>query len=211
MRIRRDSVFIASVLFTIALLCLVPWHWREVTYSREVGSLESLDAGSQLAAREAGQLGVASLVIILIGLIVTWKGYLNRLRWAWLVMFIITWVWAFPLLALPLLTHKIAYTFPEVLYDAMHGTGPPRDWTESVSIFLLMVIALLLPAKSFLFGGETPEPAKRSPRQIGVFAVSVLIVVVALLAWVEFQVYEIPPTAQWENVAPPPPPNSPSR
>ena len=28
MRIRRDSAFIASVLFTMALLCLVPWTWR---------------------------------------------------------------------------------------------------------------------------------------------------------------------------------------
>jgi hypothetical protein len=97
MRIRRDSVFIATVLFTIALLCLIPRHWREVSFSREVGPLESLDAGFQLAAQEAGELGV----IILISLIVTWKGYINRLRWAWLLLFIITWVWAFPLLALP--------------------------------------------------------------------------------------------------------------
>jgi hypothetical protein len=42
-------------------------------------------------------LGVACRAIILIGLIVIWTGYVMRARSAWLVMFVVTWVWAFPL------------------------------------------------------------------------------------------------------------------
>jgi integrase len=38
--------------------------------------------------------------------IVAWTGYLNRIRWAWLVMFIIVWVWAFPVMILPILQQR---------------------------------------------------------------------------------------------------------
>jgi hypothetical protein len=46
-------------------------------------------------------IGSASLAIILIGLVVTWSGFVNRVRWTWFVMFIMVWVWLFPWLILP--------------------------------------------------------------------------------------------------------------
>jgi hypothetical protein len=33
MKIRHDSVFVSSVLFTVALLLLVPWCWNEASAS----------------------------------------------------------------------------------------------------------------------------------------------------------------------------------
>jgi len=41
-------------------------------------------------------LSVACLAVILIGLIITWTGYIKRERWTWFVMFIVVWAWAFP-------------------------------------------------------------------------------------------------------------------
>ncbi len=101
MRIRHDSVFISSVLFTAALLALVPWCWQDalegggvlgvMSRGRHVAYLESRDAGERIAAQAMGDRGIASLTIICIGLIVTWMGYVKRLRWTWFVLLIIVW------------------------------------------------------------------------------------------------------------------------
>lgn len=153
MRIRRDAAFISSILFTIALLCLLPISLRAAMTGRDKRALEALDAGYQAAAQSMGDLGVASLVIISIGLIVTWTGYINKIRWTWLVMFIIVWGWAFPLLLLPL-RYPGPAGLAEWLSDALQQPGPHRATAESILIVLLMVIALILPAKSFLRGTE---------------------------------------------------------
>ncbi|MGH9603899.1 MAG: hypothetical protein ACRD24_16085, partial [Terriglobales bacterium] len=98
MRIRRDVTFVSSVLFTIALLWPMPamlenaWTWRRITFPvTEQVSIQNYYA----------PVGFASLAIIFIGLMVTWTGYIRRVRWTWFVMFTIVWVWAFPVLLLP--------------------------------------------------------------------------------------------------------------
>jgi len=197
MRIRRDSVFISSVLFTIALVCLVP------------GFLQMLDSGFQAEARRTGDLGVASLAIIFVGLIVTWTGYLNRVRWTWFVMFIITWVWAFPLLVLPLLQGTLTLGWAEWLYSAIYQAGSTRDWAESVLIFALMVIALLLPLRAFVRGEKTPARSESpSLRRVGVSVTAVLVIVAAILAWIHTRTYTLTPSElnSWEQFTPPPPP-----
>ena len=107
MRIRRDSVFISSVLFTIALLCLIPPCLANAMTGRSRTALQELDAGFRAAAQLMGELGIVSLAIIFIGLIVTWTGFIKGVRWTWFVMCIIVWAWAFPLLILPFLGHTI--------------------------------------------------------------------------------------------------------
>ncbi len=65
MRIRRDSAFISSVLFTIALLWLVPECWSNAlaggldVYFRPApnGPLQQMDSGSRALAQTLGQLG----------------------------------------------------------------------------------------------------------------------------------------------------------
>jgi len=96
----------------------------------------------ELATRELsillGQCGVASLVLILVVLIVIWKGYVNKLQWTWLVMFVIVVAWYFPLFVLPSLRY-------------VRGFGDLIGWLGSgwVLNLLLMSAALILPVGSF--------------------------------------------------------------
>lgn len=96
-------------------------------------------------------VGELTLALVFIGLIVTWTGYLNRVRWTWFVMFILVSGLAFPLGILPLVTRgKVMLHLPELLADAWKGeVFAARGILEEISIFSLMVIALFLPVKSF--------------------------------------------------------------
>jgi hypothetical protein len=158
MRTRIDSVFISSVLFTVALVCLIPTFWANVITDHDKIWLAKLDDGYRAAARTTSDLSLACLAVILIGLIVVWTGYIKRVRWTWAVMFIVVWVWAFPLLVLPLLGHKRSLSIPEWIYTAVSYPGTARAWAEMVLIFLLMVIALLLPIRSFFLVREKQGP-----------------------------------------------------
>ena len=48
------------------------------------------------------------LAILLIGLIVTWTGFISKVRWAWFVMFVIVWGWALPNLVYPDVVYPIS-------------------------------------------------------------------------------------------------------
>jgi hypothetical protein len=141
LRIRGDVVFVSSVLFTIAFVCLIPVSWRTAQVKQEP-LLQSA--------------GFACLANIFVGLVVTWMGLNKRILWSWWVMFIIVWIGAFPVMVLPILQHK-TITLTEWVYGALGDPGMPRTWAESVLIFILMVVALILPIKALL--------GKRSTRQ----------------------------------------------
>jgi hypothetical protein len=212
MRTRVDSVLISSVLFTIALVCLIPNFWANVITKHDRIWLARLDSGDRLATLTRSDLAVVCLAVILIGLIVIWTGYLRRVRWTWAVMFILVWVWAFPLLVMPILGHPRSLSVPEWIYTAICYPGSARAWAESVLLFLVMVTALCLPVRSFFLIGEVPRPIHRhSPRLIGVSAVTVLLVAIAFSAWVRLSAYEISPAelTSWRQFPTPPPPPSP--
>ena len=214
MRTRADSVFISGVLFTVALVSLIPAALCNALAGRE---LATLDAGFRAEAQTAHDLGIACLVIILIGAIVIWTGYVKRARSGWLVMFIVVWFWAFPLFILPLasaLVHgRIVLTFSETLYDAISEGAGPRSAAESVMIFSLMVIALLLPIRG-LFGDiavERPIP-RPSAKLVGFSAIGVLLIMIMLYVWVRVGVlYEIPASelSSTQRLPSPPPPPRP--
>lgn len=156
MKIRRDSVFISSVLFTVGLFWLMPsflgdaWTWRYTTF----GEINHVTQPNYLAP-----IGFASLAVILIGLIVVWTGFVKRIRWTWFVMSVIVWVWAFPILILPLLQDTVALpSLSEWFSAAVREHGVVRTLTEGILAFSLMVIALILPIKSFFLGRKPPEP-----------------------------------------------------
>jgi len=154
MGIRPDSVLVSSVLFTIALICLIPAGLGNALVGRDKAALAALDAGYRTAAYAMSDLGVACLAIILIGLVVTWTGYIRRVRWTWFVMFIIVWIWAFPLLILPFVGHTMPGTWGEILSDALREPGIRRSFVEMVLNFVLMVIALALSVKSMFLTGS---------------------------------------------------------
>jgi len=126
---------------------------------------ERLDAGERFATQAMGDRGIASLTIISIGLIVTWMGYIRRIRWTWtwFVLLVIVWVWAYPLLSIRLLIFNLSVRWIiELFHGAIYDPYPntPRVLLETMLIFALMLFALILPTKSFLKGGKGPEPAK---------------------------------------------------
>jgi len=138
LRMPGGVVLVSCVLFTLALLMPMP------------NCVEAARANWNVSFQHEG---FACLTISLVGLLVTWTGFRKRIRWAWWVMFVITWVGVFPTRVLPLFQHKWALTPKEWIYSALFESGLPRFWAVSVVIFVLMLISLLLTAKSF-FGTQ---------------------------------------------------------
>jgi len=209
MRIRADLALVSSLLFTIALLNLIPaglWYYSSPT---DVVALARLDAGYRAQLQTWHYLGIASLAIILIGLIVTWTGYMKRARSAWLVMFVVTWVWAFPLFAWPYLRGPRVFTLPEWIFNAIYEPGSPRTAAQLVVTVSLMVVALISPINSFFLARKEPAPIRTlSPGLVGRSAVAVLLILIAGFVWIHAQVYELTPEqlSSWQQLSPPPPP-----
>jgi hypothetical protein len=207
MRVRPDSVFISSLLLTVGLLDLIRpslWHYFSLNHIL----LAPMD---QIGFRAEAQ-SVASLAIILIGLIVVWTGCAKRSRPAWFVMFVIVWFWAFPrfiLSIIPLLIReRSSFTFRELLCDAILGPGFQRDVVELCLAFLLMAIALALPIGRVFVPKKADEPVHLpSRRLVGFSAIGAMIAVIVLFFWLRLGIlYEIP-VAQTNEWPPPPPPN----
>ena len=166
MKIRHDAVAVSSVLFTLAFLMLTPpminsarathqSRFRDVSVEAQAGV-----AWDQVVIPNySAPLGITSLAIIAIGLVVTWAGYIKGLRWTWLVMLVIAWVWALPVLVLPNFSPwgGIALVSPSSLASMTRDglrAGPlsfiARAILKAVLAFLLMVLALVLPLKTFI-------------------------------------------------------------
>ena len=152
MRIRHDVTFVSAILFTIALLAMVP---------SSLSATLALRHGTPpppyyWQLEPIGELGIVSLAMITIGLVVTWTGYLKKARSAWFVLLTIVWGWAFPVMLLPFVLHvNRSITLAEWISGALHDQITPRIFVESVLIFSLMVIALILPIKAFFWSQET--------------------------------------------------------
>ena len=158
MKIRRDTVFISSVLFTIALLWLVPPFIKGALSRYDTSGRQQLDTGWRLYSEMWASFDIASLALVLIGLIVTWAGYIKKVRWTWFVMFVIVWGWFFPALAFPDFVYPLyrgAITIPsfsDLILAGFSKSGMARGIVHEMAIFVLMVIALVLPIKSFFCG-----------------------------------------------------------
>jgi hypothetical protein len=93
--------------------------------------------------------------MVTIGLVVTWAGYVKKARSAWFVLLTITWGWAFPVTLLPFVLHvNRSITPTEWISGALRDPSTPRIFVESVLIFSLMIIALILPIKEFFSSRE---------------------------------------------------------
>ena len=152
---RRDAPFVSSVLLTIALLSLVPMSSRAAMSGRDRNVIEGLDVGYQDSLHAWGHVGEESMALIFIGLIVTWTGFVKAIRSAWFIMFIIVWVWAFPLFFWGFVPNFRWIPFRELISLALRGPGSARASFYAVAHFIPMVIALILPIKSFFGGRKT--------------------------------------------------------
>ncbi len=147
MRIRRGSVFVSSVLLTFSLLPLIPQSLKLACSSRLIQQSEQVRVTNLWVP-----LGFAELALCLVGLIVIWTEYVDGARWAWVSMFIVVWVFAFPVMVLPILqdtqwTRSIAWS--ELLGDALEHAALGRAVVLTFLEFALMMIALFLPIRSF--------------------------------------------------------------
>jgi hypothetical protein len=146
MRVRRDVVSVSSLLFTLSLVALIPHNlnyastWNDRFFPANSGTMEN----------QFAPIGFASLAIVAIGLIVIWTGYVSKVRWTWFVMFVIVWIFAFPLYVLPLIMdiHAGAIDW-SVFPSAIKEPGAARAIVKGPLDFLVMLVALLLPVGSF--------------------------------------------------------------
>jgi hypothetical protein len=123
--------------------------------------LERLDARERITAQAIGDRGIASLTIISIGLMATWLGYVKRIRWTWFVLLAIVCGWAYPFLSIRLVTFNLSVRWiMDLSHGAIYDPYPqlPRTLLETMVVFSLMLIALLLPIKPFLKDGNGPKP-----------------------------------------------------
>jgi hypothetical protein len=213
MKVRPDSVSISSVLLTFALLWLIPASLANALSGHDKVALARLDTGFRAAAQSMSYLCFANLAIILVALIVVWTGYIKRARSAWLVLFVVVWLWAFPLFVLPFASALArGVVVPSFLYHAISAPGFARSTVELILIFALMVVALLLPVKRFFGVSEVEETSYRpSPRLTGLSVAGFLVILIALVAWIRVGVlYEIPISNldSTQRLPSPPPPGN---
>ena len=163
MRLRRDVVVLSGILFTAALLMLAPAMWRAAATVRHQGNLWG---AAPLTRFQYGfaPAGFTSLAVIAVGLIVTWAGYVKGVRWTWFVMFVIVWAWAFPVLVLPYLrpwkgVPTVAQSFASFISEG----GLVRNFLEVLVAFALMLLAVVLPARTFILGRGVAQ-ARRGAR-----------------------------------------------
>ena len=169
MKIRHDALAVSSILFTVALLWLTPalMNWARATNQTRYGEITSypepgIPEDQVVIPNYAAPIGITSLAIIAIGLVVTWAGYIKAVRWTWFVMFVVVWLWAFPIVLLPWLRLRtgllgFAQFFPVAIREILHGgysSGMARAFLGEVLAFLLMVLALVLPVKMFILGRQ---------------------------------------------------------
>lgn len=173
MKIRHDAVAVSSILFTVAFLMLTPpvissARSTHQTRFRNISSeTEAAIPGDQVVIpNHRAPLGIASLAIIAIGLVVTWAGYIKVVRWTWFVMFVIVWLWAFPVLMIQYFYPWIgvadfSQSLASTIRDSLHAepfSSMSRAILETFLIFLLMLLGLVLPAKTFVLGRRGGGP-----------------------------------------------------
>jgi energy-coupling factor transporter transmembrane protein EcfT len=148
---RRDALAVSSILFTLGLLIPLP---AMLGNARTVPQTRLDIAGAMRVQNYYAPIGFASLAIIVTGLIVTWAGYIKAVRWAWFVMFLIAWGWAFPVLVLAEFHWRNMMPIAQWPPVPQTGRGPQLGFAGSVVAFLLMVVALALPVKRFVRGNR---------------------------------------------------------
>jgi hypothetical protein len=144
LRIRHDATFVSAVLFSIALLAVAPSSLSAaLTFRHGTHSTDLLNVS---------ELGIISLAMIAIGLINIWAGYLQKVRWTWFVLLSLVCGWAFPVMLLPFALYlNPNLTLTELISAAFEEPGTPRIFVKSVLIFSVMIVALILPIKSFFW------------------------------------------------------------
>jgi hypothetical protein len=143
-RISRNIFLVSSLLLTPAFLWLLP------SFIQCCVSYTGTETMTQTA-------GLASLTVIIVALIVIWTWLAAGNRVAWVIIAVIVWVWAFPIMMLPLVTHIVGLSLSDLsdwVAAAWHGDHLSRVALGNTVLFLLMLVGLILPVRALLRIGK---------------------------------------------------------
>jgi hypothetical protein len=181
-KIRCTTTSISTLFLSLWLAMMIPANLEYVSIWKE----RFFVFGHALVPNNLMPLGFANLGIVMIGLIVLWRGYRKNERWAWFVMLIIFLCSFFPSSALPMFLHIRADSIAanQWSFTPLRFFAPFREegwWyclatpqlssqmsdMKCVSVviqvdilrFLAASVALLLPIKAFFL--ERPESGRR--------------------------------------------------
>ena len=155
MKIRCNMTVVSAVLLSLCLLLPIPGNLRLASTWRE----HYLVIGNHRPQNFMAPLGFCALGIQIIGMIVLWTGYRRRERLAWLVMFIILWCFFFPTYVLGTILdlQTVSFQLSTWIEGIRDGYGPSIWAAEEALVFLVMLVALVLPIKAFFW-----RPANRN-------------------------------------------------
>jgi len=112
-------------------------------------------------------MALASLALVIIGLIVLWTGYQKRMRSSWFIMVIFVFVYFMPVNLIDIFLDMRRMGWPwwsAVLHEAKQGRQISVDTIYALAVFAVMVSALLLPIRAF-FGKSQAGGAPDGNRQ----------------------------------------------
>ena len=145
LRIRLNIFLVSSALLTVGVMWLLPptIEWVRV---------RNLEIGQEF--------GFSSLTVIIVALIVIWTGLAAGNRVAWVIMVVIVWVWALPVMTWPVLRHGRRWTLSELrewVAFAWRGEHLARTYLISTLMFLLMLVGLILPVRALIRNGKPKQ------------------------------------------------------
>lgn len=134
MRVRPNIFLVSSLLLTPAFFWLLPYM---------IKCARATDTITRTA-------GLASLTVIIVALIVIWTWLAAGNRVAWVILTVIVWVWAFPIMMFPL-PHIGPLSLSDVkdwILSAWHQDGLARVTLINPIMFSLMLVGLILPVRA---------------------------------------------------------------
>jgi hypothetical protein len=141
MKVRPNIFLASSLLLTPAFFWLLPYVIRSARASDDM-------------TRTAG---LASLTVIIVALIVIWTWLAAGNRVAWVIMAVIVWVWAFPIMIFRLHIGPLSSTeLKDWIVSAWRQDGFARVTLINPIMFSLMIIGLILPLRA-LFRIRQPK------------------------------------------------------
>jgi hypothetical protein len=161
LRIRFDSVSVSSVLWTVCLLILIQWNLKWVATWR-TRAVWVTDRVARLNYESS--IAFASLALEIIVLIVIWTSYQKRMRWAWFVMVVFVCVYFVPvhLLDLFVAIKKAGWSWwPEAVRQGREGRQLALGALTEITIFTLMVIAVVVPVRGFSAKNKQPHKIQK--------------------------------------------------
>jgi len=141
LRLRPNIFVVSSLLLTPAFFWLLPYVVRCAGASDDM-------------TRAAG---LASLTVIIVALIVIWTWLAAGSRVAWVIMAVIVWVWAFPIMIFrPHIGPLSSSELEDWVVSAWRQDGFARVTLINPIMFSLMLIGLIVPVRALLRIGK-PE------------------------------------------------------